>query len=811
MKKIIYFILFQLLVYNAKTQNISFSSNGHRNNFIKIDTLFFTEYAGKKPSFKTSVIDTAFSQSLMQFDSSFGFTTKTLAEAQNEGSKLHNFKKIFSTSFYAYTDGALQAPTSVLFFRPRSEKNIVHDFSSLGKVVKHPDLNGYYYLYVNTNIYNNGDKIFLLCDSLNNAGLTIIVEPVFVRQLKLDTDPFLPNEWNVTNTGQYGGTAGADMKVANVWNMSYTGTGVKVAVIDLGVDLAHPDLQANLLTGYDATGNNSGGAPIYDQYNTHGTECAGIIAEIANTIGGVGVAYNAHIIPIRFGTVAPPNINPNGNITTSDTWESNCFNYAVNNGADIISNSWGSHGGSPSAQIDAAILNAVNNGRGGKGTIVLFAAGNENSFIDYPASNTNVIAVGASCECDTRKRSSNNPALLNPGVSVDPLGVSCDGEFWWGGNFGTGLDVMAPGVNITTTTFTPNADGTHTDTYVNNFNGTSAATPNTAAVLALILSANPNLTGQQARNILESSTDKVGGYTYQANISGQPNGTWSSDAGYGRVNACAAVNNALATILSVSGDNTFCTTSNVYNIPNLPIGATVHWDVTPAGIATPSTPNSTQTILTKNGNGIITLTATISNACGSPITVTKNNIIVGTPAPILYAIQVSLPGEPTKIDVYATTAYGSTDPIPGVTAYHWYKDGVLQGASGNEFIWYIPCNITSTLACEVVNACGTSTRPEIEETGGCRQRTSSYTVSPNPAVATVTVSVLDMKSSETSNTNPTIKEVSIYDNQGNLKRHEIFNDVKKATLDISSLQSGNYFIEISNGASKERKPLIIIK
>jgi hypothetical protein len=415
----------------------------------------------------------------MQFDSAFGFTSKTLAEAENESSKLSNFKKIFSTSFYAYTDGALQAPTSVLFFKPKSEENVVQDFSPLGKVVKHSYLNGYYYLYVKTNIYNNGDKIFALCDSLNNAGLTITVEPVFVRQLKLETDPFLPNEWNVTNTGQYGGTPGADMKVANVWNMNYTGTGVRVAVIDLGVDLAHPDLQANLLPGYDATGNNSGGAPIYDQYNTHGTECAGIIGEIANTIGGVGVAYNAHIIPIRFGTVAPPNINPNGYITTSDTWESNCFNYAVNNGADIISNSWGSHGGSSSAQVDAAILNAVTNGRGGKGAIVLFAAGNENSSIDYPASNTNVIAVGASCECDTRKRSSSNPALLNPGVSADPLDVSCDGEFWWGSNFGTGLDLMAPGVNITTTTFTPNADGTHTDTYVNNFNGTSSATPNT--------------------------------------------------------------------------------------------------------------------------------------------------------------------------------------------------------------------------------------------------------------------------------------------------------------------------------------------
>lgn len=381
-------------------------------------------------------------------------------------------------------------------------------------------------LYLKTNTYDNGDKIFALCDSLNNAGLSTTIEPVFVRYLKLFTDPLLPNEWNIANTGQYNGTPGADMKVANVWSMGYSGGGIKIAVIDLGVDLVHTDLQANLLPGYDATGNNSGGAPQYDQYNTHGTECAGIIGEIANTIGGKGVAYNSHIIPIRLGIS-----DATGHFTFSDAQVVNCFNYAINNGADIISNSWG--GGSQSALLNAAILSAVSNGRDGKGTIVLFAAGNNNSNIIYPSTNTNVIAVGASSECDTRKRSSDNPLYVNPGVTPDPLDVSCDNENWWGSNYGTGLDVMAPGVLMTTTTLPNGTD--YTNAYVNNFNGTSSATPNTAAVLALMLSANPNLTGQQARNILESTCDKVGGYNYQSNISGQPNGTWSTDAGYGRI------------------------------------------------------------------------------------------------------------------------------------------------------------------------------------------------------------------------------------------------------------------------------------
>ena len=184
-----------------------------------------------------------------------------------------------------------------------------------------------------------------------------------------------------------------------------------------------------------------------------------------------------------------------------------------------MSDSWG--GGSPSNTIDAAINSAVTNGRNGKGCVVLFAAGNNNNnSVSYPASNPNVIAVGASSNCDARK---------SP--------TSCDGEYWWGSNYGTGLDIVAPGVKIYTTDLTGSHGYSSTD-YNPTFNGTSSATPNAAGVAALILSLRPDYTGIQVRQMLESTCDKIGGYTYQANVSGQPNGTWCSDVGYGRVNAC---------------------------------------------------------------------------------------------------------------------------------------------------------------------------------------------------------------------------------------------------------------------------------
>ena len=296
---------------------------------------------------------------------------------------------------------------------------------------------------MNTNIYSDGDKIFTLCDSLYRVGMVLTIEPVFVRRIKVNTDPLFPWEWNITNTGQTRGTPGADMKVANVWSMGYSGSGIKVAVIDLGVDLTHPDLQGNLLPGYDATGNGSAGAPQHDAYNTHGTGCAGIIAEMQNSIGGVGVAYNSKIIPISLGIA-----DASGTFSSSDTWLAKCFDFARNNGADIISNSYTWR--SPSSQLNQSINNAIKNGRSGKGCLVLYAAGNYNTqtINTIATANTNIIAVGASCQCDTRKRSSNNPSQLNPYVSPDPLGVSCDGESWWGSNYGTGLDLIAPCVNI---------------------------------------------------------------------------------------------------------------------------------------------------------------------------------------------------------------------------------------------------------------------------------------------------------------------------------------------------------------------------
>jgi hypothetical protein len=277
------------------------------------------------------------------------------------------------------------------------------------------------------------------------TGIFEYAEPEFYRILKRNcvNDPNFSDQWGLQNTGQHSGISGADIDVCSAWEITTGRDVISVAVLDEGVDLNHPDLIDNLLPGFDATGNGSNGAPQGD--DAHGTACAGIIAASGNNEQGMsGIAYTSRIIPVR---IAFSDVN--GNWTTNDTWISDAINWSWQNGADILSNSWG--GGSPSNQITGAINNAVNNGRDGLGCPVIFAAGNNNTSVNYPANLNNVIAVGAMSMCNERKRSSKKQSEVNHGVTTDPQEVTCDDEKWWGSNFGTELQAfpIARKINVT--------------------------------------------------------------------------------------------------------------------------------------------------------------------------------------------------------------------------------------------------------------------------------------------------------------------------------------------------------------------------
>ncbi|HLF63976.1 MAG TPA: S8 family serine peptidase [Saprospiraceae bacterium] len=379
---------------------------------------------------------------------------------------------------------------------------------------------------------SSSEEYFSMARKLYESGLCRYAEPNFIGKAPVNyipNDPEVPNQFTIDNAGiVYGGGApgvvGADMRLEEAWNVTAGGCeDIVIAIIDDGVTLTHPDLVANLLPGYDATGGGSNGA--HTSGDGHGTFCAGTAAAVGdNGIGVAGVAYNCRILPIRAYSTDSSNTS----------FFVDAFDWAWNNGADVLSNSWG--WGSSSA-IEDAIDDAIEFGRGGLGCVVLASSGNSNNptTLGFPGRYGPVIAVGASNACDERKRAAADTTDCDkPGLIPDPEDVSCDSVSCWGSNYGNNLDVVAPGQYVRTTT---------TGAY-GWFQGTSAACPNAAGVVALILSINPNLNQPDAREILEETCRRGGPYSYSQTV-GHPNGDWNNEMGYGICNAQVAVQQAL--------------------------------------------------------------------------------------------------------------------------------------------------------------------------------------------------------------------------------------------------------------------------
>ena len=379
-------------------------------------------------------------------------------------------------------------------------------------------------------LYGIDDIAIKYANILYKSDKVVYAQPSFWRIIQ-PYSSFYRDQWGLNNTGQLGGIPGIDINAPEAWGLA-TGDGVKIAVVDEGIDLSHPDLFANLLTGYDATDGQYGGINGgYKGNDAHGTACAGIVAAINNDEGITGIAYNSNIIPIR---IAYGNDDDGGWISY-DTWIADGLNKAQKEfKADVISNSWG--GGSNSEIINSAIQNALTNGRSGKGCIIVFASGNHSfSSVEYPSSLPGVISVGAVDRCGIRSG------------RIDIVPQSCDP---WkpsskpGSSYGSALSVVARGTNIYTTDIQGNSGYSPTD-YYTEFGGTSAAAPHVAGVAALILSVNPNLTWREVRDIIEKTAQKVRPDLYKYSYY-HHNGKWNKEMGYGLVNAYAAVQMAKA-------------------------------------------------------------------------------------------------------------------------------------------------------------------------------------------------------------------------------------------------------------------------
>ncbi|MBN2271625.1 MAG: S8 family serine peptidase [Sedimentisphaerales bacterium] len=314
----------------------------------------------------------------------------------------------------------------------------------------------------------------------NARGEILYAEPNWIlRALVTPNDPYFADQWGLNNTGQTGGTSGADVNTPHAWDMAMGTQEIVVAVIDTGVDYNHPDLAANMWVNDDGhfgkhfwtdanKARHDSNDPMDD--NGHGTHCAGIIGAVTNNgIGVAGVCPNVRIMALKF-------LASNGYGETVDAIS--CIQYAINNGANIMSNSWG--GGPDSPSLKAAIEAA-----GDAGLLFVAAAGNKARNNDvspyYPASYdcSNIIAVAAT---------DHNDALS----SFSHYGA-------------TTVDLGAPGSSILSTySKIPYDLGKY-----EYLSGTSMACPHVSGACALVWSINPDLDCGDLKSIIMDSVDEI--------------------------------------------------------------------------------------------------------------------------------------------------------------------------------------------------------------------------------------------------------------------------------------------------------------
>lgn len=464
---------------------------------------------------------------------------------------------IYSIPTYINSSNSSEAYPSHLFY---VKLNRSEDFDILSEYASEHNVSIEYhseYLplwYVLSSISSEKNALEL-ANLFHDSGLFAASEPDFWgdNDAFCVNDTYFPQQWNLKNTGQYGNTYnGIDIHYCDARSVIPSHSDIIIAVLDQGIQLDHPDLAVNIVVDSYDTDSHSSPSVVSGK---HGTACAGIIGAIYNNnIGISGIASNCKLMSISnslVGTYASRYNRAEG------------ISYASSHNASIISNSWGST--EQLTVIDDAISNALNYGRNGKGCVIVFASGNNDSnSVSYPAnSNGSIIAVGAISPCGERKDS-----------------TSCDGETWWGSNYGNELDIMAPGVLIPTTDITGYGGYSYlTDPldYYMSFNGTSSACPHVAAVAGLILSVNPYLTQKQVADIIESTAQKVGEYAYNDTI-GRPNVTWHREMGYGLIDAYAAVLEA-KNRYPIQGPDEICDgdTAKYYLIHPLQQGETVAW------------------------------------------------------------------------------------------------------------------------------------------------------------------------------------------------------------------------------------------
>ena len=380
------------------------------------------------------------------------------------------------------------------------------------------------------------------------------VEPnlaIEIENYHTPSDTKYPEQWHLNHNGGPQLSENSHVHAEAAWDITRGDRDVVVAIIDDSVDLFHTDfdLVDKIVAPRDFQGRDFDPQPEFSSDN-HGTSCAGVAVAEENGEGVVGVAPECSLMPIRMSGFL------------DDNSIEELFEWALDSGADVLSCSWGPAAVRfPLSLRQAAILSRVaNEGRDGKGAVICFASGNANrpindtvdergwpnnvisgptEWVDGFAVHESVIAVAATTSMGKKA------AYSNWGKEISVCAPSSNGHPGFSDTI-TYPRITSPilGRGILTTDRVGGA-GYSTSDYTYDFGGTSSACPLVAGVAALVISANPDLTGVEVREILETTADKITQNETDPQL-GNNFGTYDTNGhsqwfGYGKVNAARAV------------------------------------------------------------------------------------------------------------------------------------------------------------------------------------------------------------------------------------------------------------------------------
>jgi len=452
-----------------------------------------------------------------------------------------------------------------------------------------------------------------IAQELEDTGLFNFVEPDYLAHVTATpNDPQYASQWHL-----------ATIQAPSAWNITTGSSSVKIAIVDSGVDPTHPDLAPKLIPGWSFI---TGTTDTHDTMG-HGTTTAGAAAALGNNgIGVAGVAWQNPVMPLV--VVDSTGFASYSNIASAIT-------YAADQGARIVNVSIG--GTSASSTLQSAVNYAWN-----KGTVVFASSGNGGSSTPYyPAGCQNVVSVGATDSNDTLAS--------------------------WS-NYGSWMSLVAPGVNIYTTT---NGGG------YGYASGTSYSSPIAAGVGALVLSYSPSLSASSLVNVLERNSDDLGAAGYDPTF------------GWGRVNAYRALTGSGASL---------DTTPPAVTITNPAASASIQGTVNVQGTATDNvgvsrievyidgnlvntvyaSPYSYAWDTTSAANGshsvVVKAYDSANNVGQASVSVTVNNpLLVSAQAPTVF---IQSPSNGSTINGNAWVTASAFDNVK-VTQVAIYMDGVM--------------------------------------------------------------------------------------------------------------------------------------